>query len=52
MRSPHGDLVLTGELPPGQILGLAGLTRQRILSGAVALGELEVLVAPIHSSRT
>ena len=37
----------TGELAPGQVLGLAGLIRQRILAGAVALDELEVLVAPI-----
>ena len=29
IRSPRGDLVPTGELPPGQILGLAGLIRQQ-----------------------
>ena len=33
MRTLRGDLVMTGELPPGQILGLVGLTRQRILVG-------------------
>ncbi len=48
MRSPRGDLVPTGGLPPGQILGLAGLTRQHILSGAVAATEAEVLAAPIE----
>ena len=52
IRSPRGDLVPTGELPPGQVLGLAGLIRQRIVAGAIALDELEVLVAPIASSRT
>ena len=39
---------MTGELPPGQILGLVGLTRQRILAGAVALTETETLAAPIE----
>ena len=48
MRSPRGDFVMTGELPPGQILGLVGLTRQRILAGAVALTETETLAAPIE----
>jgi small-conductance mechanosensitive channel/CRP-like cAMP-binding protein len=48
MRSPRGDLVMTGQLPPGQILGLVGLTRQRILAGAVARTEAEVLAAPIE----
>jgi small-conductance mechanosensitive channel len=48
MRTPEGDLVTTGELPPGQILGLAGLTRQRVLADATALGEVELLAAPIE----
>ena len=47
IRSPRGDLVPTGELAPGQILGLAGLIRQQILAGAMAMGELEGLVAPV-----
>lgn len=47
MVGPRGEVVPTEELPVGQILGLAGLTRQQIIVGAVAVDELDVLVAPV-----
>ena len=47
MRSPLGDLRPSGDLAPGERLGITALVRQPSFTTARAVSELEVLVAPI-----
>lgn len=42
-----GGQASSGDLGPGQYLGVTSLTRQPVFSGAVARTELEVLTAPV-----